>query len=56
MGSAPWVVMADGGGFLCAHCGAQQPMALPCDADVYDAALRAFLEKHRHCPKPKEAA
>jgi hypothetical protein len=52
---ADHVVAVQGGAFRCLHCKAEQPMALPCDFDVYLAASRVFLRKHRDC-HPVESA
>lgn len=49
---ADHVVSSQEGTFECRHCGARQPMALPCDFDVYLAAGEAFLRKHRGCQCP----
>ena len=50
---ADHVVAIQGGAFRCLHCGREQLMALPCDMDIYLAAMRVFLEKHEGCEKPE---
>lgn len=42
----------NGGGFRCAHCGAKQDMAMPCDINVWIAAGKAFTKSHARCKAP----
>lgn len=44
------VVMA-GQAMECLHCGARQPVAMPCDVDVLLAMINAYLAKHGPCVK-----
>ena len=46
------VASKNGSEFKCKHCGAAQPMAMPCELGVYVAASEAFLKNHRDCPPP----
>ncbi len=52
MSHADHVVAVEGGSFKCLHCFRAQAMAMPCDLDIWVAASRVFLEKHRDCPPP----
>lgn len=47
--NADHVRMHQDGRFICRHCGDEQPMAMPIDIDIYVAASKVFLRKHKDC-------
>jgi hypothetical protein len=46
------VVLRDGGGFACTHCGEVYDMPLPVLLSVWVAASKAFVRAHVDCPVP----